>query len=131
MRCLASLTTGNASLLAAHTGSRRQAVPASTPGPRLHPVLQPRLAGVSWQRSEPVPRASRCNAAPQQDGGGSGEPAVAAAELVGEDAAVFDPSQQSLQSWGLFAGLLTGVLALLYVVRARVVTLTRCLGGAL
>jgi hypothetical protein len=35
---------------------------------------------------------------------------------VGEDAAVFDPSQQSLRSWGLFAGLLTGVLGLLYVV---------------
>ena len=36
--------------------------------------------------------------------------------LAGEDAAVFDLSQQSLRSWGLFAVLLTGVSALLYAV---------------
>lgn len=34
----------------------------------------------------------------------------------GEDAAAFDLSQQSVQSWGLFVGLLTGVMALLYAV---------------
>ena len=116
MRCLASLTSGNVQLLAARTASRRQAAPAGTPGPRLQPaVLQLRLAGVPWQRQEAGARPARCNAAPQPD---SGERAAAAAELVGEDAAVFDPSQQSLRSWGLFAGLLTSVLGLLYVVSA-------------
>lgn len=37
-------------------------------------------------------------------------------ELVGEDAAAFDVSQQSLQSWGLFFFLLTSVLGALYLV---------------
>ena len=37
---------------------------------------------------------------------------------MGEDAALFDPSQQSLRSWGFFGVLLTGVLALLYPVGA-------------
>ncbi|GAX73050.1 hypothetical protein CEUSTIGMA_g503.t1 [Chlamydomonas eustigma] len=36
--------------------------------------------------------------------------------LVGEDAAAFDVQRQSLKSWGLFFGLLTGVLGLLYLV---------------
>ena len=114
MRCLASLAAGNAPLLAARIASRRPATPAGTPGPRLQPaVLGPRLASGPWQRQQAGARPARCNAAPQPD---SDELAAAAAELVGEDAAVFDPSQQSLRSWGLFAGLLTGVLGLLYVV---------------
>ncbi|KAK9812970.1 hypothetical protein WJX72_006637 [[Myrmecia] bisecta] len=47
----------------------------------------------------------------QADGevGSSGE------ELVGEDAAFFDVSQQSVQSWTIFSALLAGVLALIYV----------------
>ena len=36
--------------------------------------------------------------------------------LVGEDAAAFDVNKQSVQSWGTFFGLLTGVLGLLYLV---------------
>lgn len=40
-------------------------------------------------------------------------------QLVGEDAAAFDLSQQSLRSWGLFGVLLTTVLAAMYVVRGR------------
>lgn len=38
--------------------------------------------------------------------------------LVGEDAAAFELSKQSLTSWGLFVGLLTGVMGLLYLVSA-------------
>lgn len=34
--------------------------------------------------------------------------------LVGEDAAAFDFNQQSLRSWGIFFGLLTGVLGAIY-----------------
>jgi len=40
----------------------------------------------------------------------------AANKLIGEDAAAFDFGKQSLQSWGIFSALLTGVLGLLYVV---------------
>jgi hypothetical protein len=36
--------------------------------------------------------------------------------LTGEDAAYFDLSKQSLQSWGLFFVLLTTVLGAMYVV---------------
>jgi hypothetical protein len=39
--------------------------------------------------------------------------------LVGEDAAAFDVQRQSIKSWGLFFGLLTGVLGLLYVVNTE------------
>jgi hypothetical protein len=41
---------------------------------------------------------------------------TAAAALVGEDAAVFDPQAQSVRSWGLFFVLLTTVLGALYAV---------------
>lgn len=37
-------------------------------------------------------------------------------KLVGEDAAAFDFSKQSLQSWGLFVALLSAVLGAMYVV---------------
>ncbi len=37
--------------------------------------------------------------------------------LVGEDAAAFSVEQQKTNSWVLFTVLLTGVLALIYVVR--------------
>lgn len=37
-------------------------------------------------------------------------------QLVGEDAAAFDWSKQSLQSWGLFVALLSSVLGAMYVV---------------
>jgi hypothetical protein len=43
-------------------------------------------------------------------------------ELVGEDAAVFDVSSQSLKSWALFFTLLTAVLGALYVVRTSVLS---------
>lgn len=35
---------------------------------------------------------------------------------MAEDAATFDLGQQRAQSWALFVGLLTGVLAMLYAV---------------
>jgi hypothetical protein len=35
---------------------------------------------------------------------------------IGEDAAAFDVSKQSLNSWALFFGLLTGVLGMIYLV---------------
>ena len=38
-------------------------------------------------------------------------------QLVGEDAASFDFSKQSLQSWGLFVALLSTVLGAMYLVR--------------
>jgi hypothetical protein len=37
-------------------------------------------------------------------------------QLVGEDAASFDFSKQSLQSWGLFVALLSTVLGAMYLV---------------
>lgn len=37
-------------------------------------------------------------------------------QLVGEDAAAFDFSKQSLQSWGLFVALLSTVLGAMYLV---------------
>lgn len=40
-------------------------------------------------------------------------------QLVGEDAAAFDLSQQSLRSWGIFGVLLTTVLAAMYLVRSE------------
>lgn len=39
-----------------------------------------------------------------------------ASELVGEDAAAFDASKQSLKSWGIFGVLLTSVLGAMYLV---------------
>lgn len=39
-------------------------------------------------------------------------------QLVGEDAASFDFSKQSLQSWGIFVALLSTVLGAMYLVRA-------------
>jgi hypothetical protein len=39
-------------------------------------------------------------------------------QLVGEDAAAFDLSKQSLKSWGLFGVLLTSVLGAMYMVGA-------------
>ena len=44
------------------------------------------------------------------------DPAGTTKTMVGEDAAAFDLSAQSAASWGLFFGLLTGVLALLYAI---------------
>lgn len=41
-------------------------------------------------------------------------------QMVGEDAASFDFSKQSLQSWGLFVALLSTVLAAMYVVSVSV-----------
>lgn len=41
---------------------------------------------------------------------------TSATELVGEDAAAFDLSKQSLQSWGIFGVLLTTVLGAMYLV---------------
>jgi hypothetical protein len=40
-------------------------------------------------------------------------------QLVGEDAAAFDLSKQSLKSWGIFGVLLTSVLAAMYVVSTK------------
>lgn len=68
--------------------------------------------------------AGRCAAAQQEQGGAPLPPPRQPEQpeqqaLVGEDAAVFDLSQQSLRSWVLFGALLTGVLAMLYPVRQR------------
>ena len=47
------------------------------------------------------------------------EQSIEVKPLVGEDAAAFDIGKQSVQSWGAFFGLLTGVLGLLYLVRLK------------
>lgn len=68
-----------------------------------------------WQSAQQQQHSViRCRAAQQEQQQERTEAQPPA--LVGEDAAVFDPSQQSLQSWALFAALLTGVSALLYPV---------------
>lgn len=74
-----------------------------------------------WQPAQQQQQpAIRCRAAQQEQQPESTEAQPPA--LVGEDAAVFDPSQQSLKSWGLFVALLTGVSALLYPVGGRINT---------
>lgn len=63
------------------------------------------------QRSTGVCRAAQREQPPPPQEGPAQPPA-----LVGEDAAVFEPSQQSLRSWAIFSVLLTAVLAALYPV---------------
>eukprot|EP00879_Flechtneria_rotunda_P023089 GHRR01024408.1.p1 GENE.GHRR01024408.1~~GHRR01024408.1.p1 ORF type:complete len:122 (+),score=14.57 GHRR01024408.1:444-809(+) len=59
-------------------------------------------------------RHSRCRTqAPEQI---DLQTAQTAQELIGEDAAAFDLSKQSLKSWGVFSVLLTTVLGAMYLV---------------
>lgn len=112
-----------ASLAAARRVPVLQALPATHSSARLSQGLRPQHPQQQQQR----PSITRCRATPQQEeerqGGGAAPPAAAAERqqeqlvLAGEDAAVFDLSQQSLRSWAIFGVLLTGVAALLYPVR--------------
>eukprot|EP00879_Flechtneria_rotunda_P002691 GHRR01002897.1.p1 GENE.GHRR01002897.1~~GHRR01002897.1.p1 ORF type:complete len:366 (+),score=54.74 GHRR01002897.1:444-1541(+) len=62
-------------------------------------------------------RHSRCRTqAPEQI---DLQTAQTAQELIGEDAAAFDLSKQSLKSWGVFSVLLTTVLGAMYLVWIR------------
>ncbi len=61
-------------------------------------------------RAPPPMSASSTPEAPAQPEG---------TERVGEDAAVFELSQQKLQSWAVFGVLLTSVLGLLYALWIR------------
>lgn len=78
-------------------------------------AVQP-LAGSMPQYSRPQcswgRRATKCKAQSQENT----QLQQAPQQLVGEDAAVFQLEKQSLKSWALFGGLLTGVSALLYAV---------------
>ena len=51
-----------------------------------------------------------------QSASGDRDPQLQPAIPIGEDAAAFDVSKQSLNSWALFFGLLTGVLGMIYLV---------------
>lgn len=96
--------------------ARLPSLRSSPAAPALPPPARPRAGG--WRR-----RAAWCNAQHQQQKEAQTQPeavpapAGPAGALVGEDAAVFDLSQQSLQSWAIFGGLLAGVSVLLYGVR--------------
>jgi hypothetical protein len=79
----------------------------------LLPVPKLTSGTVGTQLASPWSRAVKCSA---QSGKSSTQ--VQAKPLVGEDAAVFELEKQSLNSWALFAALLSGVSALLYVVSA-------------
>lgn len=102
---------------------RQRAAGAAGPAPRPcgAPAARQTRLGCPPQLDK---RAGRCAAAQQEQGGAPPPPPRQPEQpeqqaLVGEDAAVFDLSQQSLRSWVLFGALLTGVLAMLYPVRQR------------
>ncbi|KAL4423637.1 hypothetical protein ABPG77_009224 [Micractinium sp. CCAP 211/92] len=109
-RCTAS------SSLRAQNVHPSRAAPRRTLGLKAPVPLAGRPAALSpWQPAQQQQQpAIRCRAAQQEQQPETGDTQPPA--LVGEDAAVFDPSQQSLKSWGLFVALLTGVSALLYPV---------------
>jgi len=64
----------------------------------------------------PTPPLAALPPSPQSDQPPPSTTNTTTQTLVGEDAAFFDLSQQSLQSWGLFFALLSGVSALLFAV---------------
>lgn len=96
--------------------------------PRVLPA-QPRLAHTTTPCALPclttvrLPhRAPKTACRVQQKDTSDVQPTIAtpststSTALVGEDAAAFDLAQQSATSWGVFVALLTGVLALIFVV---------------
>lgn len=114
-RCAASMGAAVANVPICRAPRRQQAATPQAVGALRCPA--PGLAQQQWQRQHQHQQRRQlcCNAAQQQEQP-EAEAAVVGKPLVGEDAAVFDFSQQSLKSWGLFVALLTGVSALLYPV---------------
>ncbi len=120
MQC--SSTIG-ANVLAAAPQARlqRRQRAAGLAGASLRPCSAPGARPTRLGNSQHADnRPGRCAAAQQEEvQGGAPPPPERQPEqpaLVGEDAAVFDLSQQSLRSWVIFGALLTGVLAMLYPV---------------
>jgi hypothetical protein len=83
-------------------------------------VEQQRLKGLQCRAADQrqAPEQQPPAAAPASRSSGGGGPQLEQQQLVGEDAAVFNPADQSLRSWGLFFAILAGVSAILYPVRA-------------
>lgn len=96
-------------------------------GPCVLPVSTPALlSGSSCLAARPCRRGAPCRAAEPE-----ATPQPPAGEgLVGEDAAAFDLSKQSLQSWAIFSALLSVVLAALYLVGAGLPGFSILVGAA-
>ena len=82
-----------------------------------------RLAQLVEQIPSHERKASVCRSTAEDDGPATPVPS----SLVGEDAAVFSVERQSLTSWGLFLGLLTGVLGLIYLASLWNCAMRRCI----
>ena len=117
MRCCSTIGT-NVLASAPQTRLQRRQQAAGVAGGAQRPCGAPSARPARLGCPPPLDkRAGRCAAA-QQEAPPPPERQPEQPALVGEDAAVFDLSKQSLQSWVLFGALLTGVSALLYPVRS-------------